>query len=449
MCEILFCSMLAFTSVKEEKFFSDKIVSMHLTLTSEQLNAMTPAAPGLFGAPAKTEELKTEDTHRNTFGTVFPWSKADLTIGEESFSEVGLRYKGNYTYLATARSLKRSLKIDLNRHKPDQKLEGQTMFNLHTGVSDPSKVREAFSYAFFRDVGIVAPRTNFAELTVAIPGKYEKEFVGVYTLTEQVNKVFLAKHFQSGKGMLLKPEGLQAGLSYEGTKWKDYEAKYKPENPPTEKQKQRLIDFTHLILHASDEAFAEKVGTFLDMESFWKFLAANTLLSNLDSFLGFGHNYYLYLHPGTNQFIFIPWDLDLSLATWPAVGTPEQLVDLSIHHPHAGANKLIDRLFAIPAQKAKYLAVLKEMFEKHFTKEKLTARLEAMEKMIAEPLQKETKAVAARKEPAVFGMGQFGGMLPPKKFIEKRIASVEAQLAGKSKGYEPKMFGFGPAPGKQ
>jgi spore coat protein CotH len=64
------------------------------------------------------------------------------------------------------------------------------------------------------------------------------------------------------------------------------------------------------------------------------------LLSNLDSYLGFGHNYYLYLVPGTNKFVFIPWDLDLSLATWPAVGTPEQLVELSIDHPHAGQNKL-------------------------------------------------------------------------------------------------------------
>ena len=72
------------------------------------------------------------------------------------------------------------------------------------------------------------------------------------------------------------------------------------------------------------------------MEAFLKFIAANALLSNLDSYLGFGHNYYLYLIPRSNKFVFIPWDLDLSLATWPAVGTPEQLVQLSIRHPHSG-----------------------------------------------------------------------------------------------------------------
>lgn len=147
--------------------------------------------------------------------------------------------------------------------------------------------------------------------------------------------------------MLLKPEGLPGGLAHLGTNWKAYEDRYQPENTPTEEQKQRLIDFTKLINSGADEAFAQEIGSYLDLEAFLKFIAANALLSNLDSYLGYGHNYYLYLAPGTNKFVFIPWDLDLSLATWPAAGAPEQLVELSIHHPHAGNNKLIDRLFAI------------------------------------------------------------------------------------------------------
>ena len=57
---------------------------------------------------------------------------------------------------------------------------------------------------------------------------------------------------------------------------------------------------------------------------FLRFLAANALLSNLDSFLGFGHNFYLYLRPDTNKFVFIPWDLDLSLAGFPMMGAAEQ-----------------------------------------------------------------------------------------------------------------------------
>ena len=48
-----------------------------------------------------------------------------------------------------------------------------------------------------------------------------------------------------------------------------------------------------------------------------------------------------------------------------------------------------------------------------------------------------------------FGGGQFGQSVPPRRFIEERTASVAAQLAGTSTGYEPKPlgFGFGPPPG--
>jgi hypothetical protein len=37
--------------------------------------------------------------------------------------------------------------------------------------------------------------------------------------------------------------------------------------------------------------------------------------------------------------------------------------------------------------------------------------------------------------------------MPPQRFIEKRTASLAAQLAGESKGFEPKPFGFGPPGG--
>src|SRR5947208_6669609 len=131
------------------------------------------------------------------------------------------------------------------------------------------------------------------------------------------------------------------------------------------------MDFTKLINSGTDEEFAKEIGSYLDIEAFLKFIAANALLSNLDSYLGYGHNYFLYLVPGTNRFVFIPWDLDLSLATWPAAGPPEQQVELSINHPHAGRNKLIDCLFAIKEHKERYLAIIKDLTLTSFTKERL------------------------------------------------------------------------------
>src|SRR5262249_3459174 len=71
--------------------------------------------------------------------------------------------------------------------------------------------------------------------------------------------------------------------------------------------------------------------------------------------------------------------------------------------------------------------------------------IEAIEKVTKEPLAKEKKTAAARKE-GPGGFGPPGGPPPPdlRTFADKRTASVAAQLAGKSKGFVPQSVGFGP-----
>jgi spore coat protein CotH len=191
------------------------------------------------------------------------------------------------------------------------------------------------------------------------------------------------------------------------------------------------------------------------VEAFLKFIAANALLSNLDSYLGYGHNYFLYLNPTPNKFVFIPWDLDLSLATWPAVGTPEQLVKLSIRHPHSGENKLIDRVLAIEKYNQRYLTLVKEMHAQNFTSGRQLETLERLQEVLVEPQAKERAAVAGRKEgrggngPGFgigFGGGQFGQSMPPKRFLELRSQSVADQLEGKTEGFVPQPIGAGFGP---
>lgn len=438
------------------------IHSLHLTLSKESFAEMEPPPFNPFGAPGfgppgfgppggekSTNEANTE-VHRNTFGVPFRWTHGDLVADEKPFPNVGLRYKGNFTFMATNGSLKKSFKLDLNRHAKGQNIDGLTMLNLHCGVSDSTLSRETLSCLFFRDVGVPAPRTTFAELFLTIPDQYEKEYVGLYTVTEQVNKEFLLRHYGDASGMLLKPEGLQEGPRYLGAQWDGYEKAYRPERTTTEEQRQRLIDFTKLVTDGTDEEFKNRIGNFLDIDAFLRFIAANTLLSNLDSYLGFGHNYYLYLNPTSNRFVFIPWDLDLSLATWPAVGTPEQLVELSIEHPHAGNNRLLDRILAIEELHGRYIAMLKAMLEEQFASGKTIKSIDAIESAIEDSLKREKEAIKKRDEGrngGGFGMpmvgAQFGQSLPPRMFFERRTQSVTDQLNNKTEGFVPKPFGFG------
>jgi spore coat protein H len=453
-----------------EVFGLTKVHALHLEMTAREWERMQPAAgrgfpgrpggpPGFGGppGPARPPEKpgeKPADTHKGGgWGTEFPWARGELTAGGTTYRDVGVRYKGNFTYMASAGGLRRSLKIDFNRHDADQDFRGLKKINLNNGVTDPARAREALAFAVFRAAGVPASRTAFAELTLTVPGKYDKEYVGLYTLIEQVDKTFLKDRFGSAKGLLLKPEGLR-GLDYLGEDWGPYEARYRPKTEAGKKQRRRLIEFAWLVNRADDARFQKEIGSYLDVDEFLRYLAANALLANLDSFLGFGHNYYLYLRPDTNQFVFIPWDLDLSFGTWPVGGTPQQQTALSLTHPHTGANRLIDRLLARKETQEKYQKLLRELSASCFSKEQLLKDLDALEKAIRGPLAKEKKAAEARKEGGRgFGFGppggMFGGPVSLGTFVEKRTESVAAQLAGRSQGYVPAMgFGRGgPPPG--
>jgi spore coat protein H len=163
-----------------------------------------------------------------------------------------------------------------------------------------------------------------------------------------------------------------------------------------------------------------------------------------------GHNYYIYLNPETNKFVFIPWDMDLSLAGFFFAGGPDQQLDLSITHPYTGQHNLIARLLAMKDVHEKYLKVVKDLTSTCFTKERLLKDIASIDEATKDIRAKEKKALEARKE-RTGGFGPpggaaFGGTPDLRTFVEKRTESVAAQLAGKSTGYEPTMA-FGPGAG--
>jgi putative membrane-bound dehydrogenase-like protein len=437
------------TSAKEV-FGLTKVWAMSLEVSAKEYEAMQPPPPkGFGGPPPQPPKDKPGDRprERNLFGTEFPWAQGDFTADGKSYKKVGLRYAGDGSYFAAARNLKRPFHIELSRFEK-QDIHGLQSINLHAGTLDATRGREALAFAIFRAAGVPAPRTAFAEVSLTVPGKYDKEYLGLYTVVENVDKTFLADRFQSGKGLLLKPSGMR-GLDYLGDDWAQYTGKYRPQGEPTKEQAKRVIDFARLINQGSDEQFRKEIGSYLDVDAFLRFLAANALVSNLESFFALGHNYYLYLHPETNKFIFIPGDLELALANFAFMGSPEQQMDLSLAHPYGGDNKLADRLLAGKEVSERYGKLLKELSANVFTKERLLKDVETIEKTTKELIAKDAKAAAARKEgPGGFGPPGGKGANPPdlRTFVDKRTASIVAQLDGKSKGFVP-QFGFGPPGG--
>ncbi len=373
---------------------------------------------------------------------------AKFTAEGQTLDKVGLRYAGDITYLVSASGLKRPLKIAFDKFEA-QSFGGLSGVQLHAMPLDPSKAREALAYSTFRACGVPAPRTAFAEVTLSVPGRYDKESLGLYTVVEDVDARLLSRQFGTGDGLAMKPFRLR-GIDFQGEAWNAYKELYQPRREATAEEQQRVIAFAKLINTATDAEFEQQISSFIEIDAFLRYLAANALTANLENFLALGHNYTLYLDPQSNRFHFIPGDLEFSFANLLLFGTPEELMDLSLMKPYPGENKLPDRLLNIQAHAERYRVLLKELSSTVFTPERLLAEADVIDKATSAVREREQRAIAARPaQPAPFGAPGATGPPPPSinTFVEQRMKSVAAQLTGASKGYIPRTFSFGPPPG--
>ena len=79
------------------------------------------------------------------------------------------------------------------RKSPISRVDGFVLQNL---AQDPSCLRDWLAMRLFRKAGVAAPRRSFAKVFV------NGDYAGLYSLGEQVDRYFLARHFREHKGHL-------------------------------------------------------------------------------------------------------------------------------------------------------------------------------------------------------------------------------------------------------
>ncbi|MCX6902868.1 MAG: CotH kinase family protein [Verrucomicrobia bacterium] len=404
--------------VAPEVFGLAVVHHLHLEMSPAEYEAMDPSSPKGAG----------RDFHRSG-GTEFPWAHAIVTVNGRAYKNVAVRYKGHFTYGATQHLLKRSMKIALEHFGGNHRFGPLKTITLNAGILDPHRMREALAYAAYRDAGVPAPRTAFAEVVLSVPGRYDHELLGLFTLIEDVDKPFLKDRFGDSQGLLMKPEGVR-GPEYQGENWAAYRPRYLPNREATPEEAKLLMALARLIERADTAEFKRSIGDYLDLDKFLRYLAVTAMTVNLDSPLAMGQNFFMYLPAKTNKVVFLPWDLDLTFAAWPFGGSAEQQMNFSLLHPHQGQHRLIERLLADKEIRARYLGIIKELAVASFSEAELLARIGIVEKAIKEPLAREAKALAARHEAgATRQAGQIAAGAPSlRDFAVKRLASIQAQL---------------------
>jgi hypothetical protein len=232
-------------------------------------------------------------------------------MGSDSIvlDSIGVRYKGNSSYNFAANSPKKPFKFSFDEYKAGQRFFGIKKINFSNGAKDPTMLREKIAYDIIGRY-LPAPRAAFA--TIAVAGT----FIGLYTQVEQVDKIFLGRHFADNDGNLYKSSDNGASLLYKGPNASDYAAEYELKTNETANDWSAFIAMLQVLNNAAAVDFTRSAGGSLALDNACRYLAFNMVLSNFDSYTGSGRNFYAYDDPSAGRFTIIPWDLNLAFGVY-------------------------------------------------------------------------------------------------------------------------------------
>jgi spore coat protein CotH len=418
-------------------FDATRLHEIHIEVSEQGWKTMQPRIYSVFShlfsgpstGPTTQKYVEGQRIAPNLSSLQYAFVKATVTIDGQTLRDVGLRMKGNSSYSSAEKTLHVPLKLDFNRFVSGQHFLGLSTLNLHNNAFDKSQMREHLAYQIFREAGQPASRTSYAKVFLTIPGKYDHKDIGLYSIVEEVDKDFLRSRFPSNKGLLMKPETISFGLRDLGDDWKDYKPQYKSQWDATPRQARRVIEFVQLFEKADDATFRERVESYLNVDQFLRHLALHVISSNLDSILCVGHNYYLYLNPTDDKFYFIPWDMNLAFAGWVWLGSRDDLVNLSILHPHVSENKLIERVLAVESYNRIYQHHLSDLLATVCAPDRLERQIDQTNALIK----------VDEKEPSTQPTRDYNIKVPAlRDFPRLRAAAIEAQLNGAA-GYRPSI----------
>jgi hypothetical protein len=436
------------TATAEQFFGLTKLYRFELTIEAADFQSMPPPSGrggrGVGGFDAPGEQS----------GSGYPKVRAALRFEGRDWGEITVRYKGNSSYRGARSALKRSLKLEFNGPDKSHRFFGMSTLNLNNNAFVSSQMRESLAYEVFRGAGVPAPRTAYAELYVTVPGQYQHEYAGLFTIVEQINQQFFQARWRHKVGVLVKPEGLH-GMPDLGSDWRSYIDPYASKTPARPRDSARLIAFIQFVAHADDADFGRHLDDYLDVDEFLRFLAAEVVLANTDSPLAMNHNYWLTVHPGTHRVVWLPWDMNMAFG-----GFRNGDIELSVHQPSSpGRFPLADRVLANPTLRARYDAIVRQLIAGAASPERLqtqlhriatavhgavardpTTTLRAFDRNLESQAPPEANATRVSGQAELFWGGHSAPAL--RGFIVTRTASITQQLDGRRSG-TPGSPGFG------
>ena len=190
---------------------------------------------------------------------------------------------------------------------------------------DSSYLKEYFAYQTYRQYGVLAPMTNLCSFDWA------GEHMGVYTINEPVDEIFLEKHLPAealGGDLYKVGWAGYANGSFTDThsigKENEDTGEFYAYDLKTNKKTSTHEDLKNLIVEMNSGTMTkERFEQLVDAQYLVNFAAVSYLLGNPDDMRNNYNNFYVYFRADNGQMLLIPYDYDRCLgvtAHWNPTG---------------------------------------------------------------------------------------------------------------------------------
>lgn len=324
------------------------------------------------------------------------WFPVEIRFGGQVWPEVGFRFKGNssLSFGWGEGRFDLPIKLDFDEFEDDhpelknQRFHGFKQLTFANHFQDPSLMREKLTADLFRAAGVPAAETAHYLVYLDRGDGDGAQLLGLYTAVELPDHSLIDTQFADNDGNMYKPDGPGAGFAAGSF---DEETFDKETNKSSGYEDVlALFAALHDDARRSDPA-AWRAGleaTFY-VDGFLRWLAANQLLQNWDSYGVTPHNYYLYADPARGGALtWIPWDHNLSLSPGLGITGPGGFGNaLSLSLDEVGASwPLIRFLLDDPVYRARYRDLVAEIAAGPLSLERTSALLAANAALLEETL---------------------------------------------------------------
>jgi spore coat protein CotH len=347
------------------------------------VNPAAPAAPGIPGWIDITSENPM-------------WVPATVEFNGLTWTNVGVRYKGNSSLINGWKSgtQKLPLKLDFDQFEDDypeienQRFYGFKQLTLSNAFMDGSYMRDALTADLLEEAGLPAAETAYYEIIVD-HGEGEVD-LGLYVMIEVIDDTAIDRIFGGDSGNIYEGDG--RGVSLAAGTLGQIEASFPKENNSGSDWSD--IEALYNVLHSSErtsdpEAWRKSLEEVFNVNDFLEWLAIAGVLRHWDTYGYMTHNFYLYDDPETGQLNWISWDHNQVLSSGGAnpVGRLPgggMGANLTLSRDEVAQNwPLIRYLLDDPVYHERYIDYIQETVDGVFNPEELKAKCQETAELIA------------------------------------------------------------------